>query len=198
MKTRMDRLEEGLQVVTRLVRSQELVSFAGKFFRLEDAQLLPRPDRPTRILVGSTGPKRSLPLVARYADIWNCSIQSPELYAERSAMLDDLLRAEGRQPDDVKRTLMLTAICWRDEAEKERRLSLLRRGLPFLADLSTEDLIASLRENPSTILGSPEAVINHLQRYAAAGAEEIMIQWFSMDDVEGLEALAEDVLPHFH
>ncbi|HJS28097.1 MAG TPA: LLM class flavin-dependent oxidoreductase [Anaerolineales bacterium] len=197
MKTRMDRLEEGLHVVTQLIRSQEPVSFSGKFFRLEEAQLLPRPERPTRILVGSKGPKRSLPMVARYADIWNCSIQSPEIYVERSALLDELLRAEGRKPADVKRTLMLTAICWRDEGEKERRMALLRRGLPSFADLSTEDLIASLRENPSTVLGLPEVVVEHLQLYEAAGVEEIMLQWFSMDDIEGLETLAEYVRPHF-
>ena len=117
-------------------------------------------------------------------------------FDERSAMLGELLRTEGRQPEDVKRTLMLTAICWRDEAEKERRMDLLRRGPPFFAGLSTDDLTESLKQNPSTSLGSPDTVVERMRLYEASGVEEVMIQWFSMDDVEGLERLAEDVLPH--
>jgi alkanesulfonate monooxygenase SsuD/methylene tetrahydromethanopterin reductase-like flavin-dependent oxidoreductase (luciferase family) len=123
--TRMARLEEGLEVITRLLRSAEPVSFTGRFYRLEEAMLLPRPGRQggPPILIGGSGPKRTLPLVARYGDNWNPKLLTPEAYRERAALLDDLLRAEGRQPRDVRRTMNVRVLCGRSPAELERGLS---------------------------------------------------------------------------
>src|SRR6185436_864252 len=61
--TRMARLEEGLEVITRLLRSQEPASYHGRFYQLRDATLLPRPQRAggPPILIGGNGPQRTLP-----------------------------------------------------------------------------------------------------------------------------------------
>ena len=116
LHTRMRRLEEGLEVITRLIRSDEPASFDGQFYQVREARLLPRPQRRTPILLGGNGPKRTLPLVARYADIWNGVGLTPALFAERCALLDELLRGQGRQPHDVRRTLMVPVLCWRNAA----------------------------------------------------------------------------------
>ena len=123
--TRMSRFEEGLEVVTRLLKSDEPVTYEGRFYQLRGATLLPRPQRPggPRILIGGNGPRRTLPLVARYADIWNTIMLSPGEFRERSALLDKLLIDAGRQPGDVKRTLMKRVDFGRDKAELDRRLS---------------------------------------------------------------------------
>jgi F420-dependent oxidoreductase-like protein len=106
--TRMKRLTEALDVITLLLRNDEPVSYAGQFFQLREAQLQPRPQYRAgpRILIGGNGPKRTLPLAARYADIWNAVFVSPEAFQDLSSQLDTLLLAAGRQPADVKRTLM--------------------------------------------------------------------------------------------
>lgn len=197
VSTRLDRFEEGLAVISQLIRSDEPVTFSGKFYRLQAARLLPRPQRATPILVGGNGSKRTLPLVARYADIWNCQVASANLFAERSALLDDLLRAEGRQPGEVKRTLMLPVMCWRDEADLTRRMDLLRQGFPGFVPMSTADILAFFCTNLAGVLGTPDEVIERLGAYAAAGVEELIVQWFGAADVEGLAILAEQVLPHF-
>jgi alkanesulfonate monooxygenase SsuD/methylene tetrahydromethanopterin reductase-like flavin-dependent oxidoreductase (luciferase family) len=69
--TRFGRFAEGLEVVARLLRSHDPVSYSGKFFKLEEAILLPRRQDVggPPIMVGGSGPKRTLPLAARYADI---------------------------------------------------------------------------------------------------------------------------------
>jgi len=107
--TRMARFEEGVQVITRLLQSDEPVTFEGRFFRLQGATLLPRPARrgSPSILIGGNGVQRTLPLVARYADVWNAVYLPLQDFRERSARLDDLLQAQGRTPSDVKRSIMM-------------------------------------------------------------------------------------------
>src|SRR3954453_16809834 len=94
--TRSARLAEGLEVITRLLRSDVPVSFNGQFYHLRDAVLLPRPRRrggPT-VMVGGSGPLRTLPLAARYADIWNGQRLTPREFREHSALLDNMIREE--------------------------------------------------------------------------------------------------------
>ena len=78
MATRFDRLAEGLEVITRLLRSAEPVSFEGTFYRLHEA-VLPGPRRlhGPPVMIGGSGPRRTLPLVARFADVWNAAGVSP-------------------------------------------------------------------------------------------------------------------------
>jgi alkanesulfonate monooxygenase SsuD/methylene tetrahydromethanopterin reductase-like flavin-dependent oxidoreductase (luciferase family) len=44
-------------------------------------------------------------------------------------------------------------------------------------------------------VGTPDELVTHIQAYVAAGADEIVVQWGDMDDIEGLELLAREVLP---
>jgi alkanesulfonate monooxygenase SsuD/methylene tetrahydromethanopterin reductase-like flavin-dependent oxidoreductase (luciferase family) len=195
--TRMARLEEGLEVITRLLRSAEPVSFTGHFYRLEQA-LLPRPGRPggPPILIGGSGPKRTIPLVARYGDIWNPQVLMPEVYRERSALLDDLLRAAGRQPGDVRRTMNVRVLCGRSPAELEQRVSWIRRIVPFFANMPLDTLLDLLRTQFGVLVGPPDTIVEHLQALAAAGVEELILEWSALDDIAGLELIAEQVLPH--
>lgn len=191
---RMDRFAEALDVMTRLIRRDEPQTFAGAYYRLREATLLPRPARPTPVMVGGSGPKRSLPLVARYADIWNASGMTADEVRERNAVLDGLIVREGRQPRDVKRTMMTMVICGRDEGEYEARLRGLRVN-PANADVPHAELLDRVRTRSKGIVGSPAEVATQLRAYGDAGIEEIMVQVLDMDDVEGLRVLAEGVLP---
>jgi F420-dependent oxidoreductase-like protein len=191
--TRMARLEEGLQVVTRLLRSEEPVTFEGRFFQLRGATLLPRPQRPggPRILIGGNGPKRTLPLVARYADIWNAVFVSPDELRAKSATLDELLAGVGRKPADVRRTVMTTIYFGRDRAALEARLDQVRASAPEFAGKPYDEVIAAMRAEGNRIVGTPDMVAEQLAAYARAGADELMLQWLDQDDIEGLRALAE-------
>ena len=193
--TRLDRLEEGVAVIAALIRNAEPVTFAGKFYQLNEAQLLPRPQRPTPILIGGNGPKRTLPLVARYADIWNCQMASVEVFTERSRLLDKLIVAALRQPTDVKRTVMLPVLCWRNADELERLAQGLRRASSHMALLATTEIIAFFRQHLAAITGNPDQVTEQILAYAHAGVEEMMCQWILLDDLLGLKILGKEVLP---
>ncbi len=194
--TRLARLEEGLEVVVRLLKSDEPVTYAGKFYQLREATLLPRPQKHDgpRILIGGNGIKRTLPLVAHYADIWNATFLSPEGFRERSALLDTLLIEAGRQPSDVKRTLMRGLFFGRDAAELDRRLSS-RSKDSNLAGRPLDEVVQILTTRDHEIVGTPDSVLEQIQAYAAAGVEELMLQWFDLDDIDGLRAFAKTVLP---
>jgi F420-dependent oxidoreductase-like protein len=153
--TRIRRLTEGLEVITRLLKSDAPVSYEGQFYRLHDAILLPRPQRPggPRILVGGNGTRRTLPLVAQYADIWNGVFMRPDQFHERMTILDSLLTKAGRQPGEVRRTMMYGQFQGHD------------------------------------------ALIDLLPAYEAAGMEEIMVQWLDLDNIEGLRAFAQRLMP---
>jgi F420-dependent oxidoreductase-like protein len=198
MKTRMARFAEGLEVTARLLQSAEPVSYAGRFYQLHEAILHPKPQHPggLPILVGGKGPRRSLPLVARYADIWNATRLAPDEFRERSAKLDELARAVGRPPSAIKRTAMIPLLCGRDTAELEQRVRGVRQLFPDLADMPLDALLVELRDIFGYIIvGEPDQVVSELRAYADVGVEELVIQWFGMDDLDGLELLAELVLP---
>lgn len=194
--TRMVRFEEGLEVITRLLSSDEPVTYEGKFFQLREALLLPRPQRVRgpQIMIGGNGPKRTLPLVVRYADIWNGTFLSPESFEERSSTLDKLLNTAGRNPSEVKRTVMLGLTFGRDMAELDQRLSW-RRDDPQYASKSLDKVIEELSMDGS-IVGTPDMIIEQINAYGKVGADELVLQWFDLDDMDGLLAFATSVLPH--
>lgn len=196
IETRMARFEEGLEVITRLLHSDEPVAYEGRFFQLRGATLLPRPARPggPPIMIGGNGIKRTLPLVARFASIWNGLSLTPEAFRRRSERLGELLLAQMRQPDEVKRTMMTTLYFGRDMDELDRRLSW-RLGVPELADRPLIDVMETLHTTGRAIVGTPAMVIKQIRAYEDAGVQELMLQWFDMDDIEGLHAFAESVLP---
>jgi F420-dependent oxidoreductase-like protein len=182
---RFDRFEEGLEVVTSLLQKDEAVDFDGRYYRLREAVLLPRPARPggPPILIGGNGPKRTLPLVARYADEWNAVLINAHKFAELNSRLDRLLLDQGRLPSSVSRSLMVGTVFGRNEGDIARRLDevAVRRGRPYSA--------AELRDN-GIVVGDGDQIRSQLEAYAEAGVQRIMLQWLELDDLDGLEALA--------
>ena len=122
---RFDRFEEGLKIIRGLLKQDTPFGLDGQYYQIQDAVVLPRPQRPggPPILIGGNGPKRTLPFVARYADAWNCVYQPASKFKELSARLDELLEEQGRQPADIHRSLMTGVIFGQTETELEDKLS---------------------------------------------------------------------------
>ena len=194
--TRMARLEEGLEVVTRLLKSDTPVTYEGKFYHLRGATLLPRPQRPggPRILIGGNGRKRTLGFAARYADIWNATFLPLDTFKELSAILDGLLTQAGRKPTDVKRTMMKTLLFGRDNAELEQQLTWRDTNKQY-AGKPIATVVNEIAASGSSVVGTPESIIEQLHAHTQAGVEELMLQWFDTDDIDRLRAFAKSVLP---
>ncbi len=121
---RVDRFEEAVQIVTSLM-ANERTTFDGRFYRLDDAPLEPRPVQQPRIpiLIAAHRP-RMLRLAARYADQWDTFAEIAGTategvgrgITERARYLDEACRAIGRDPAEIRRSTWATREVLRTEA----------------------------------------------------------------------------------
>ena len=182
-KSRFDRFEEGMQVVTRLLQSDEPVTFEGQYYQLRGATLLPRPQRPggPRILIGGNGVKRTLSYVVRYAEEWNCVSLLPDAFARLNQRLSKMLDEAGRDPTAVRRSMMTGCVFGKDETALNRKIKMYGKTLE---EVRQDGIVA----------GSSSAIREQLTALEEAGLQRIMLQWLDLDDMEGLEALAKAIL----
>jgi F420-dependent oxidoreductase-like protein len=183
-KGRFNRFEEAVQVVRDLTRSSVPVSFSGEYYRLQGAQLLPRSpqvDGPP-ITIGGTGPKRTLPLVAKYADEWNFNNRTVEEYLVLNDRLNALLDQQGRSRTAVRRSMASALSIGATDTDVAKKLD----------GRDKADLI-----NRGHFAGTPDEVTANLQRYVDQGVDGFKIRLLDLDDISSLELLASQVLPHF-
>jgi alkanesulfonate monooxygenase SsuD/methylene tetrahydromethanopterin reductase-like flavin-dependent oxidoreductase (luciferase family) len=100
-RDRFDLLEDTLEIVTRLM-SGERVSYEGRHVSLDEAQMRPVPVQQPHppIWIGGTGPRRLIPIAARWADVWH-AFGTPNSLRETAALLDRLAEEAGRDPSSI-------------------------------------------------------------------------------------------------
>ncbi|MBX3013849.1 MAG: LLM class F420-dependent oxidoreductase [Caldilineaceae bacterium] len=181
---RFARFEEGLEVITRLLQSDQPVDYSGDYYQLNEAILLPRPQRPAGppILIGGNGEKRTLPLVARFANEWNGVFLPATRYRELNQRLNEELAAVNRPATSVRRSLMTRVIFGRTDAEVASQVG------------PTQQSAADLRQR-GIVVGTGAAIVEQLGAISEAGAQRVMLQWMDLDDIDGLGALAAAILP---
>lgn len=186
VEKRFARFEEGVDVISLLLYSGTPVEYEGHFYSLHDAILLPRPKRKSGppLLVGGNGKKRTLPIVARIADIWNAVYVTAQQFSKLNTHLDQLLLGEGRNVDEVKRTLMTGCVLGRTKAEVERKVA---------ERTQNKRLPDQLRQH-GVVVGTGEDIRGQLDELDGIGVQEVMLQWLDLDDLEGLELLAKTIL----
>jgi F420-dependent oxidoreductase-like protein len=185
IKERFLRFEEGLFIISKLFHSDDPFTINGKFYQLKDAILLPRPNRKDgpEILIGGNGEKYTFPLVVKYAKEWNTIFLTPEKFREKTSVLDQLMVANGKEPAEIRRSLMTNLTYGQNQEQLHKKLNgrdpeeMTQRGI---------------------IVGSSEEVTEKLHEYQQTGLDEIMLQWIDLEDMDGLIHFSETVLPEFH
>lgn len=182
---RLDRLDEATGLIRRLLDG-ERVTHAGRFYALHDALVAPQPVQARLpILIGGSGPTKTLRTTARYADLWN-GFGRPERIADVSAVLEQRCAEVGRPFDAIERTVT-THIVIRDTAEVARGSwgdVAKRHGL-------IGRVAADGTDRGLTVGGSPTDVAAYLAAYAALGVAEVMIVFRSPFDLESIERIGE-------
>lgn len=182
-KGRLDRLAETADALHRLLAGNT-VTTSGAWVQLDHARLDPAVQHPLPLLIGGSGPKRTLPLVARYARMWNGE-GSPDEVAEKNALLDEQCRELGREPSSVERTIGLPPPMIRStraEAEAATIEVLTGHGMPLA--------VATDYAATSGTVGTADSVAATLAAYRAAGADGVVFDWPAPFDAETLAALS--------
>ncbi len=185
VRERLDRLEEQA-AAARALLGGETVTADGEHVRLERAVNLPPPVRGRLpIMIGGSGERRTLRIVARYADAWNGE-GDPEAWGHRNRVLDSHCAAVGRDPREIRRTAGLPPASirrTREEAVEALAVRLRANGL------DADEALATAAASP--LAGTPEDAALALRAYASAGAEEVVVDWPAPSDEATLDALAE-------
>ena len=151
---RQDRLEEACELIHKLFTAERFVDFDGEYYQLKQAPFAPKGvQRKIPVMVGGTGPKRTLRTLAKYGDIMN-AICGPDDLRRHWRVVERHCEAVGRDPSEIKRSVHVPMRIVRDEKEAER----IRRG------------------NDWTMIGPPQYVIDRCGAFIDAGVDEFCLQ----------------------
>jgi F420-dependent oxidoreductase-like protein len=169
---RLDILEESVRCVRGLLR-EPVTTFSGEYFTLTDARCEPKPVQPQLPLwVGGGGERRTLAIVARWADGWNVPFISPETFAHKRAVLHRHCEQLGRDPGQI-RCAVNVGLSWREE--------------DFEAQFGNMRMLV----RPGVLMGSDDEVRDQVGRYIEAGADQLNVAVRAPWDHAGLDRLAE-------
>jgi len=140
VKERLDRFEEGVEVIVRLL-SQEVTDFQGRYFTITDARCEPKPVQQPHppLLIGGSGKKRTLAVVARWAQKWDGGFnESVAQWREKDDALAGHCQRLGRDPAEIYRTAHLA---WTADADPA---ALADRAAAFV-EAGVDQVIFSMR-----------------------------------------------------
>jgi len=181
---RLDRLEEAALISRQMLDGGAAV-VPGRWLRADGARNEPRPlQARLPLMIGGSGERRTLPIVAQTADMWNGEGE-PETFARKSALLDRLCLAAGRDPSSVRRTVGLPPPLIR-----ARRVDAIAALTELLVHQGSGPREALTAAEDSPLVGTVEQVAARLRAYVHAGATEVVFDWPTPSDEETLLALA--------
>ncbi len=183
---RFDRLAEQLEIITGLWQTPpgQTFSFHGSHYELTGSPALPKPTQRPRppVLVGGHGPRRTPQLAARFADEYNVVFVSQDETAAAFGRARAACEAAGRDPATLVYSAGQVICCGRTGAEVARRAAAIGREPAELAE--------------NGLAGSPAQVVDKLHRFATIGAARMYLQVLDLHDLDHLELLASEVMPH--
>ena len=194
VKERFDRLEEAIHVI-KTIWAPGPGSYDGRFYQLDGADCQPKPaaGRPP-ILIGGGGEKRTLRLVARYADEWNGVNMTADAYRHKVSVLESHCAAEGRDPATIRRSMMAFAIVGPTQADIDHATKRLMSMWGVPASTSLADYRAGAKAR-GLIAGNTDEVVDTLGRLGELGLQEVQFQHFNFDDDSVPEYLAAEIIP---
>ncbi len=183
---RLDRLDEAVSLLRRLLDGERIEAHDGRFYTMRDALCAPRPiQERLPILIGGSGPKKTLRTTARYADLWN-GYGPPASVEATSQILAERCAEVGRPFAAIERTVTVHLVI-RDTAEAARAAwaaTAARHGLE-------RRLASDGTEHGLTVGGSPTEVAAYLRGYREIGIGEVIVVFRDPFDRETIDRVGE-------
>jgi F420-dependent oxidoreductase-like protein len=178
-------LEEQLEIITGLWATPlgEHFSFEGEHYSLANSPALPKPvQHPVPIIIGGGGARRTPAIAARFASEYNIGFVDEPTIAAKFAGVRRACEEAGRDPESMHYSVALPTLVGSDE--KDYLLRAADRG---------RDPVAFRVHN---IAGTPAEAIDKLSRLAELGADRVYLQTELVSDLDLIELLGTEVLPH--
>lgn len=182
---RFEILGEQLHIITGLWNTPrgETFCFEGSHYNIENSPCLPKPVQARiPVIVGGRGKKKTPSLAAQYATEFNMPFVSIDDFVAQCSVVREACTSIGREPSTLKYTSAQTVVCGVDNAEVVRRAKNIGREVDELTQ--------------SALCGTPDQLIAKIKQWDAAGAESVYLQILDLDDLEHLDLIATQVLPH--
>lgn len=186
-KERLDRLEEALRICRAMFR-EERPSFRGAHYRIDEAVNSPRPLTPggPPILVGGSGEKRTLRLVAEHADACNL-FGDLATVKHKLRVLDAHCEAVGRDPATITRTKMTCLLISESDAVAQRRYDEMAAGMGDYASMLGGVAIA----------GGPDRIAEQVGEYLDAGLDGLVCYLPDTHDLDAVRLAGTTLTKHF-
>lgn len=166
---RIDQLEEAVQII-RTLWSESPANFEGRYYNIVDAECQPQPDPAIPLLIAGGGEKKTLRVVAKYADWWNHNFCTAEEFAHKQSVLTGHCRDIGRDPSEILNTYYGFIQFVDDPSKKEDR--------PF-----------------HVVAGTPDDVTRELEQFVKLGVRHFQLRFLDFPKQDGLHTFIEKVLP---
>jgi F420-dependent oxidoreductase-like protein len=177
VKERFERLNEAV-AICRGMFDNETFSYSGTHYSVVEARVVPRPQRRIPIMIGGSGEKKTLRMVAELADLCNVG-GTAGLVARKLAILDEHCAAVGRDPREVKRTAMVSLFVSPNDTERD--------GLRQLVGYDNADT------RDRMIVATADEATENIAAIVAAGADEVIVNLPLIKSVDAIHTAA-DVL----
>jgi alkanesulfonate monooxygenase SsuD/methylene tetrahydromethanopterin reductase-like flavin-dependent oxidoreductase (luciferase family) len=181
---RTARLEEALEILTSMF-SGGRTTFEGRHYQVHDLPNLP-PARPP-IHIGGAGERFTLPLVARYADVWNVPTYAVADWPRKLGVIEAECARVGRDPMSIRRSLEAVLVIAPDDASLREATAKAERRYPG----------AGWGLHEAGFVGTPARIVDRIGEEVERGMSLFVFFPSDRGREDTLRLLAEEVLPHF-
>jgi F420-dependent oxidoreductase-like protein len=182
---RIRRLDEAVEVIKRLW-SERQVTFDGRYYQLKEAYCEPKPVRRPPIMIGGSGEKLMLRVIAKHADQWN-TFGSPELFRHKIKVLAEHCNEVGRDLGDIEVSWAGVGLVTDSKEVKEQVV----RGMAEAFGRPAEEV------EPGLLVGEAEMVRDRIRKLIDAGVTHFILIANSPYNLDSVRRFAQEVMPEF-
>ena len=174
---RVDMFEEGVQIIKKMWVDSP-ANFKGKYYRIDKVYCEPRPDPQPILMLGGGGEKKTLKVVAQYADWWNDVMRPIPDLSRKLAILQKHCETVGRDYNSIRKTLAPRFFIDKDHKKALR-------------------MAESKNASGQVIAGDPMAVCDQLYEIAEMGFDMVVTTFPKFQELDDMKLFVDEVIPQF-
>ena len=187
---RIEQLDESLNIIKKMWQNAKS-SFKGKHYSIKNAICNPKPIQKPHppIMVGGGG-RKLIEVVAKHATRYNHPFGTPEILEEKISLLKDKCNLLGRNYEEIENSVLLRILVGKDKDDVKENVSKLKKKNESVAEFI-------MRSKDSIALGTPDEVVDHLQRYLRIDINYFIVNFIGLSkSLEMLSLFSKKVRPY--